>query len=340
MIKIYKMMFLSMVFLSTLIAISSYSWLTMWMGLEMNLLAIIPLMQEKGNILSSESAIKYFITQAIASSVIMMTIILMMWKTSLSMTAQSNLSLTMIMNSSLTMKMGMAPFHFWFPEVLEGLNWYNCMLLMTWQKIAPMILFMYNMKFPLMITAIVIASMVVSGIMGLNQISMRKIMAYSSINHMGWMMVTMMLMQTIWMTYFLIYAMMTINISVMMNKNKIFFLNQLYSMLNNSPMMKMFFMLNFLSLSGIPPFIGFMPKWMTIQIMIENNMLVLAFIMIMFTLIMIFIYMRIAISSLLFKINENNWMNLSFKNKNSSTSLLNFFMISSLIIVTMMFNLT
>nr|WIL10237.1 NADH dehydrogenase subunit 2 [Drilaster sp. 2 XYG-2023a] len=340
MIKIYKMMFLSMVFLSTLIAISSYSWLTMWMGLEMNLLAIIPLMQEKSNILSSESAIKYFITQAIASSVIMMTIILMMWKTSLSMTAQSNLSLTMIMNSSLTMKMGMAPFHFWFPEVLEGLNWYNCMLLMTWQKIAPMILFMYNMKFPLMITAIVIASMMVSGIMGMNQISMRKIMAYSSINHMGWMMMTMMLMQTIWMTYFLIYAMMTINITVMMNKNKIFFLNQLYPMLNNSPMMKMFFMLNFLSLSGIPPFIGFMPKWMTIQVMIENNMLVLAFIMIMFTLIMIFIYMRIAISSLLFKINENNWMNLSFKNKNVSTSLLNFFMIASLIIVTMMFNLT
>nr|WOR80654.1 NADH dehydrogenase subunit 2 [Luciola sp.] len=337
MTKIYKLSFLSILIMSTLISISAYTWLGMWIGLEMNLLAIIPIIQNK-NILSSESSIKYFITQALASTIIMMTIIMMMWKLNLNSTFNMNSKLLMIMNSSLLLKMGMAPVHFWFPEVLEGLNWNNCMLMLTWQKITPMVLLMYNTEFNLFFTMIIISGVIISSIMSMNQISMRKIMAFSSINHMSWMLTGMVLEKTVWIIYFIVYSIITMNICLML-KN-IFYLNQLFPMLNMSMSMKMFFMLNFMSLSGIPPFLGFLPKWMMIQTMIENNMFALAIIMIMFTLIMIYVYMRITMSTLIMKINQSNWsIKLSTKINKMSISMMNFISMMSLGLVTIMLNM-
>nr|QWW91990.1 NADH dehydrogenase subunit 2 [Abscondita cerata] len=337
MTKMYKLMFFSMLIISTLISISAYTWLGMWIGLEMNLLSIIPLIKSK-NILSSESSIKYFITQAIASTIIMMSMIMMMWKFNFSSIINMNSNLLMIMNSGLILKMGMAPLHFWFPEVLEGLNWNNCLIMLTWQKITPMVLIMFNIEFSIFYSMIIISAMIISSIMSINQISIRKLMAFSSINHMGWMMSSMMTEKTIWILYFIIYSIITINISMMM-KN-IFFLNQLFPIINISPPMKMFFMLNFLSLSGIPPFLGFLPKWMVIQTMIENNMYLLTITMIMFTLIMIFVYIRIILTTLVMKTNHLNWnLKLNLKINKMSISMLNFLSITSLILMTIMFNM-
>nr|YP_011015314.1 NADH dehydrogenase subunit 2 [Silesis erberi]UPP55779.1 NADH dehydrogenase subunit 2 [Silesis erberi] len=340
MTKAYKMLFMSTLMTSTMISISSYSWLGMWLGLEINLLSIIPLMHNQKNMLSAESSIKYFITQAVASTVILMSIILMMNKTSMTSNSVLQSSFMLMMNSSLLTKMGMAPFHFWFPEVMEGLNWMNCLLILTWQKIAPMVLLMYNMKFTMFMTMIIISAMIISGIMGVNQISLRKIMAYSSINHMGWMISTMMVMKTIWFYYFIIYTLISINVVMILNFKKIFSLNQLFQSMNSDIMTKMFFILNFLSLSGIPPFLGFMPKWLTVQILVQNNMIMLPTIMIVMTLITIFMYMRIALSTLLMNVNEINWNPkfnvIGFKSFYMAT--MNFLTITSLILVTILFN--
>nr|YP_009251312.1 NADH dehydrogenase subunit 2 [Hapsodrilus ignifer]AIQ80109.1 NADH dehydrogenase subunit 2 [Hapsodrilus ignifer] len=338
--KMYKLLFLTLIFSSTLVSISSYSWLGMWLGLEINLLSIMPLMQSTKSILSSESAIKYFIVQAIASTIIMASMILLMNKTQ--MTSQINIQsmFLLMMNSALVTKMGTAPFHFWFPEVMEGLDWMNCLLILTWQKIAPMVLLMYNVTFNLFMTTVIISSMVVSGIMGVNQISMRKILAYSSINHMGWMLSSMMIMETIWLYYFLIYSVITINLAMIMNKMKIFFLNHLYQSMNENPMTKMWFVLNFLSLSGIPPFLGFLPKWLTIQALVMNEMIMLPIVMIVMTLITIFMYMRISLSTILMNINEQGWSQTNLWFNSNILSMMNFVAISSLVFVTMMFNTT
>nr|AML26294.1 NADH dehydrogenase subunit 2 [Hydrophilidae sp. BMNH 1274334] len=330
---LYKILFLSSLTLSTMISISSQSWLGMWIGLEINLLSFIPLMNEKMNLMSTESSIKYFIIQALASTFILMSI-MMFFNTSPSI---KNEYISMMFNSALFMKMGAAPFHFWFPEMIEGLNWFNSLILLTWQKIAPLIILSYKIQTFMMIF-VIISCMMISGIMGLNQISLRKILAYSSINHLGWMISTMTFNQTIWFIYFLVYSIMTINIIITLKSLNIFFLKQLFYHMKNNKMIKIFFISNFLSLGGLPPFIGFLPKWITIWSLVANNMYTLAFSMIMFTLITLFIYIRLTFSSLMLSYSEIQMFN---KNKNYKfwVILINFISILGLMIMTMMLTL-
>nr|QWB85690.1 NADH dehydrogenase subunit 2 [Peithona prionoides] len=310
MLKFYKILFFMSLIFGTLMAISSYSWFSMWMGLEINLLSIIPLLKDEKNFLPSESALKYFITQALASAILLFSVILMLNLKEF-IPLNSDIFLAMIFNSALLTKMGAAPFHFWFPEVLEGLNWSNNLLMLTWQKIAPMILLLYNLKMTLFLSCIIIMSSLISGILGLNQISLRKILAYSSINHIGWMIASMMNSQSIWLIYFLIYSVISLNIILILNFMNIFYLTQLLNSLNSDKILNFFFNLNFLSLGGLPPFLGFLPKWLTINNLIENKFLILSFFLIISTLIVLFYYLRITFSSILINTNEI----LIYKNK-------------------------
>nr|ALO76990.1 NADH deshydrogenase subunit 2 [Sternolophus sp. STE01] len=332
MIKFHKILFTTTLIISTLITVSSQTWLGMWIGLEINLMSIIPLMNNSKNMMATEASIKYFITQALASTILLFSIIGM----SMFLPYQQE-SLTMTFNSALFTKMGAAPFHFWFPEVMEGLNWMNSMILLTWQKIAPMVLLTYNINMTFF-SLIIICSMMISGIMGLNQISLRKILAYSSINHIGWMIGALMYLETTWTIYFTIYSIITINIVLILNKFNIFFLKQLFGIFNNNQNMKILFILNFMSLGGLPPFLGFFPKWITIQTMVNNNSFMLTTIMIILTLITLYFYMRITFSTILLSSNELKF----FKTPEQSNFLIttfNIISILSLIYCTMIFNL-
>nr|YP_009995298.1 NADH dehydrogenase subunit 2 [Ochthebius minoicus]QNP09701.1 NADH dehydrogenase subunit 2 [Ochthebius minoicus] len=332
MFNLYKLLFVSTTMIGSMISISSYSWFGMWMGLEINLLSIIPLMSNSNNMFNNEATLKYFITQVMASSLLLFSIILM--SSNILENWENNFS--MIFNSSLLTKMGVAPFHFWFPEVMEGLNWNNCLLLLTWQKLAPMILLMYN-NMILFFSLIIIMSMMISGIMGINQLSMRKIMAYSSINHMGWMISSMIFMENIWLIYFLIYFLMTLNMIMMFKILNIFYLKQIFIMLNKNKLMKMFFILNFLSLGGLPPFLGFLPKWMTIQLLIENNFFMISMIMVLMTLMTMYFYIRITFTTFMINMNE---MNFTFNNNisNWNIMIMNFLITMGLLFSTLIFN--
>nr|AML26332.1 NADH dehydrogenase subunit 2 [Hydrophilidae sp. BMNH 1274338] len=329
---LYKILFFSSLISSTLISISSQSWLGMWMGLEINLMSFIPLMSYHKNMMSTESSIKYFIIQALASTMILMSIILM-----------SNIFLmkysysSMILNSALFTKMGAAPFHFWFPEMIEGLSWMNSLIIMTWQKIAPMVIFSYNIN-NLISLFVIVSCMMISGFMGVNQISLRKILAYSSINHLGWMISSMMFNQMIWMIYFLVYSIMSINIIIILNKFNLFFLKQLFYHMKNNKTIKLFFIMNFMSLGGLPPFIGFFPKWITIQTLISNQALMLTFIMILLTLFTLFFYMRITFTSILLSSSEINFY--FKKNKYNKWMIINnFVFIIGILLCTIIFSL-
>nr|APX39365.1 NADH dehydrogenase subunit 2 [Longitarsus atricillus] len=328
------MLFFTSLILGTLISISSYNWFMMWIGLEINLLSIIPLFKSHKNNYPVEATLKYFITQALASTIILFTIIFSMNLTEF--LTNYNYWLMMMMNSALLTKLGAAPFHYWFPEVMEGLNWLNSLLLLTWQKLAPMILLMYNLNMPLFMSMIIILSSTISGIYGINQTSLRKILSYSSINHIAWMLASMLSMKNIWLIYFSIYSIISINIIMIFYYLNIFFIPQLFLTLNQNKMIKLLFIFNFFSLGGLPPFLGFFPKWLVIYNLTENHFFTLSMILIVSTLITLFYYIRLTLPSLTLNYEES-MIYISNINK-YKIIVLNVITLLSLIICTNIFN--
>nr|YP_010231155.1 NADH dehydrogenase subunit 2 [Paralimna concors]QSV37198.1 NADH dehydrogenase subunit 2 [Paralimna concors] len=331
-----KIMFLMILMTGTLIAISANSWLGAWMGLEINLLSFIPLMSDN-NILSSEASLKYFLTQALASAILLFSVILLLLNSNLNF-EPNNSFISMMILSSLLLKSGAAPFHFWFPNLMEGLSWNNSLILMTWQKLAPLSLISYFMNNWLLLISI-IASVTIGSLGGLNQTSLRKLMAFSSINHLGWMMTAMQINQSIWLIYFLLYCLLTFNMIYYFNLFKISHLNQLFSMYFISKPMKFFMFFNLLSLGGLPPFLGFFPKWMVIQYIVMNSQLMLLLILMMTALITLYFYIRICYSAFMLNYLENNFMNNMLVNKFTMNSylILSFISIFGMIFLPMFF---
>nr|QGX86628.1 NADH dehydrogenase subunit 2 [Lepidapion squamigerum] len=332
--KLYKIMFFCSMMFGTILAISSYSWLSMWIGLEINLLSFIPLMTNSKNMYPSEAALKYFITQTLASNIFLFTLIIMM-QFYTQLTLELNTSLLMLLNSALFLKLGMAPFHFWLPEVISGLNWNNSLILLTWQKIAPMILIMYNLNNLFFISMIILFSSLTGGIQNFNQTNLQKFLAYSSINHMAWMTASMLVSFSIWLIYFIFYMTVTLNIIMIFKMFNIFKLNQLFNIMTNSKMTKFFFILNFLSLSGLPPFLGFLPKWLTLNFLINNKFFILSLFLVIFTLISMYIYLRITFTSI--TMNSQETIMFKFHNPMFLMMNLNFLSLCGLMSITLLY---
>nr|YP_010417817.1 NADH dehydrogenase subunit 2 [Precis pelarga]USF17976.1 NADH dehydrogenase subunit 2 [Precis pelarga] len=309
MINSNKMFFMFIVFFSTLISISSNSWLGCWIGLEINLLSFIPLMSNPNNLLNSEASLKYFLTQSIASINFLFSILINLL---LLKNFFNDYIISILINSSLLMKMGSTPFHFWFPNIMEGLSWLNCFILMTWQKISPMILLSYymNLKF---LFLIMIFNVLIGTISSFNQTSLRKLMAFSSINNLGWMLSALSISENLWMLYFLLYSLFIFIMCFLFYIINIFYINQLFN-LNLNFSIKFSILINFLSLGGLPPFLGFFPKWMIINYLLFNNLFIISFIFVMSSLIMLFIYIRIIYSSFMFYSIKFKWYKIFIKN--------------------------
>nr|AVN68302.1 NADH dehydrogenase subunit 2 [Panesthia angustipennis] len=308
-----------MLFISTLtgglmITISSNSWISAWMGLEINLLSFVPLMTNNDNIFTTEAALKYFLIQALASSSLLFIIIS---KSVLeSMFSLINSSLTgIIIAAPLLMKSGAAPLHWWFPSVMEGLSWWNCFILMTIQKIAPLVLISYSIKFDQFMTMIIIMSILVGTIGGYNQISLRKILTYSSINHMGWLLTAMMMGENLWILYFFIYTLLTLSVVTIVAPTQISFVNQTFPTNNESKYIKLMMYSSLLSLGGLPPFLGFLPKWIIIQHMVTNWSLMVVSIMVVMSLMTLYYYLRISYSSFIILSSEPNWIPMTDEGK-------------------------
>nr|AAL66238.1 NADH dehydrogenase subunit 2 [Ostrinia nubilalis]QPF23523.1 NADH dehydrogenase subunit 2 [Ostrinia nubilalis] len=328
-----KMFFFFILFFSTLISISSNSWFGCWIGLEINLLSFIPIINNSNNILTSEASLKYFFTQAIASINLLFCIIIKMM---LMKNFEMNNTIMIMMNSSLLMKMGSAPFHFWFPNIIEGLSWFNSFILMTWQKISPMILlsYWYNNNFLILI---IILNSIIGAIGGLNQTSIRKLMTFSSINNLSWMMSAMMISENLWMFYFFMYSFLISILCLLFSMINMFFINQLF-FFNINYLIKLSLLINFLSLGGLPPFMGFLPKWIIINFMLNSNLYFLTFILIMMSLILLFFYIRILYSSFMFNYLKLKWIKIKIKNNMFNImNFLSFFSILGLITSTFFF---
>nr|YP_010946479.1 NADH dehydrogenase subunit 2 [Cyrtonotula maculosa]WGO57197.1 NADH dehydrogenase subunit 2 [Cyrtonotula maculosa] len=336
-----KILFMITLLSGLLITISSNSWLSAWMGLEINLLSFIPLMSNNNNIFTTEAALKYFLVQALASSALLFIILSKSLIESIFMIFNSYFTSIMI-STPLLMKSGAAPMHWWFPSVMEGLSWNNCFILMTIQKVAPLMLISYTINFSIFMTSIIIMSVMIGTIGGYNQTSIRKILTYSSINHMGWMLTAMLMGENMWILYFMIYSLLTLTIIMIVIPMQISFVNQTFLIGNNNKVMKFLLFSSLLSLGGLPPFLGFLPKWMIIQYMLVNWSTTIISIMVISSLITLYYYLRISYSAFIILSEEPSW---NFKgNENSSIMIISFFFMSfsmlGLIISTIFINIS
>nr|BAF80301.1 NADH dehydrogenase subunit 2 [Culicoides cylindratus] len=306
-----KLIFLFTLFSGTLITMSSSSWIGMWIGLELNLLSFIPLMNNNFNLTSTEAAIQYFLVQAFASLIFLFASIVSIMKFSFFNYFFFNYE-NLIINFSMLIKLGSAPFQFWFPNIVEGLTWMNTMILFTWQKLGPLSILSYSYLSSLIIMVILMSSFI-GAIGGFNQTSLRKLLAFSSINHISWLLAAELYSNSLWLMYFLIYSFINFSIIILFKNFNFFHLNQIFMNKNNRPIMKFCFFLNILSLGGLPPFLGFLPKWLIIENMMKLEMFFLMFFMIMMTLITLFFYTRLTFSAILLYYPSLKWKTLSWQ---------------------------
>nr|YP_009057564.1 NADH dehydrogenase subunit 2 [Giraffa camelopardalis]QUQ06286.1 NADH dehydrogenase subunit 2 [Giraffa camelopardalis antiquorum]AEP21456.1 NADH dehydrogenase subunit 2 [Giraffa camelopardalis]QUQ06299.1 NADH dehydrogenase subunit 2 [Giraffa camelopardalis antiquorum]QUQ06312.1 NADH dehydrogenase subunit 2 [Giraffa camelopardalis antiquorum]QUQ06325.1 NADH dehydrogenase subunit 2 [Giraffa camelopardalis antiquorum] len=312
--------------LGTIIVMISSHWLLIWIGFEMNMLAIIPIMMKKHNPRATEASTKYFLTQSTASMLLMMAIIInLMFSGQWTVMKLFNPTASMLMTMALAMKLGMAPFHFWVPEVTQGIPLSSGLILLTWQKLAPMsVLYQIFPSINLnMILTLSIISIMIGGWGGLNQTQLRKIMAYSSIAHMGWMTAVLLYNPTMMVLNLIMYIIMTSTMFMLFMANSTTTTLSLSHTWNKTPVMTILILTTLLSMGGLPPLSGFMPKWMIIQEMTKNNNIILPTLMAMSALLNLYFYTRLTYSTTLtmFPSTNNTKMKWQFPTTKQMTLL-------------------
>nr|YP_009494663.1 NADH dehydrogenase subunit 2 [Bathyraja albomaculata]AWO66456.1 NADH dehydrogenase subunit 2 [Bathyraja albomaculata] len=282
--------------LGTTITFLGSHWLLIWMGLEINTMAIIPLMIYQQHPRAVEATTKYFLTQATASALLLFAGTTNAW-----MTGQWNMmdliyptSATLI-TLALALKIGLVPMHFWLPEVLQGLNLTTGLILSTWQKLAPfaILLQLYPLLNPNILITMGIASIIVGGWGGLNQTQLRKILAYSSIAHLGWMITIIHFTPELTLLNLIIYMMMTTSMFLIFNSLNSMKINSISISMTKSPLLSIMALMTLLSLGGLPPLSGFMPKWLILQELTKQDLFIPATIMALATLLSLFFYLRL-----------------------------------------------
>nr|YP_009990237.1 NADH dehydrogenase subunit 2 [Panulirus penicillatus]QNN01852.1 NADH dehydrogenase subunit 2 [Panulirus penicillatus] len=307
-----KMLFGFLLITGTVLALSSNSWLMAWIGLELNLMSFIPILTSGKDKFSCEAALKYFLIQAIGSALII-------FAAPISINSEMFYSTILF---ALILKLGASPFHFWLPAVMEGLNWIQAIILMTVQKLAPMFLICHIVTNPLISYIMILCAMLsamIGSVGGLNQTSLRKMLAFSSLNHIGWMLTALTISESSWLIYFLFYCVVSVSICLLFNFQQTFFLPQLFMNKNLNPYTNLVNSFSLLSLGGLPPFTGFIPKWVMIESMTMAKMFIPALILIASSLITLYFYLRMAVSYLLL-ISFKTKLSLNFTPNASSLS--------------------
>nr|AER58994.1 NADH dehydrogenase subunit 2 [Philydor pyrrhodes]AGP50547.1 NADH dehydrogenase subunit 2 [Philydor pyrrhodes] len=309
--------------LGTTITISSNHWAMAWTGLEINTLAILPLISNPHHPRAIEATTKYFLVQAAAS-----TLLLFSSTTNALFTGQWDVTqLThpiscLLMTTAISIKLGLVPFHFWFPEVLQGTSLTTGLLLATAMKFPPISLFLLTSPSlnNTLLTILAISSAALGGWMGLNQTQIRKVLAFSSISHLGWMTIIIVYNPKLTLITFYLYCLMTAAIFMALKTTKILKLSSMMTAWTKIPSLSATLMLTLLSLAGLPPLTGFLPKWLIIQELTKQEMTSTATIIALLSLLGLFFYLRLAYcATITLPPNSSNYMKQWQTNKPVNT---------------------
>nr|YP_002154570.1 NADH dehydrogenase subunit 2 [Iso hawaiiensis]BAG69260.1 NADH dehydrogenase subunit 2 [Iso hawaiiensis] len=282
--------------LGTTITFASSHWLLAWMGLEMNTLAIIPLMIQQHHPRAVEATTKYFLTQATAAAMLLFASVTNAWVSGQWDIQQMTHPLpTTIITLALALKIGLAPVHAWLPEVLQGLDLTTGLILSTWQKLAPFALLLQITSPDHTILIILgLASTLIGGWGGLNQTQLRKILAYSSIAHLGWMILVIQFSPSLTLLTLLTYFVLTFSTFLVFKLTKSTTINMLATSSNKAPVVASLAPLILLSLGGLPPLTGFLPKWLILQELAKQDLALTATLAALSALLSLYFYLRLS----------------------------------------------
>nr|ACO48856.1 NADH dehydrogenase subunit 2 [Etheostoma smithi]ACO48857.1 NADH dehydrogenase subunit 2 [Etheostoma smithi] len=298
--------------LGTTITFASSHWLLAWMGLEMNTLAIIPLMAQHHHPRAVEATTKYFLTQATAAAMLLFASATNAWLTGQWDIQQMihPLPVTLI-TLALALKIGLAPVHSWLPEVLQGLDLVTGLILSTWQKLAPFaLLLQIQPANSTILIAFGLASTIIGGWGGLNQTQLRKILAYSSIAHLGWMILVLQFSPSLTLLTLLTYLVMTFSSFLVFKLNNSTNINMLATSWAKAPALTALTPLILLSLGGLPPLTGFMPKWLILQELAKQDLAPTATLAAMSALLSLYFYLRLSYAMAL-TLSPNNLVGMT-----------------------------
>nr|UVI60679.1 NADH dehydrogenase subunit 2 [Haliotis virginea] len=301
----FGFLFSFITFLGSILSLSSIHWLSIWVGLEINMMGFIPLLIYRGLTMETESSIKYFIMQALGSSMLMFGSLLsfnisLSWELYQQNTSIVGLTLVIL---SLFLKLGAFPFHFWLPEVMMNISWLNCLILTTWQKLAPVFLLTamtQSWNYPTIISLLFIMagmSSIIGGLGGINQTQIRTLLAYSSIGHVGWMTFCALTSESSLKIYFLIYALISVCLFMNLWTSDTKSFRRIGTLKNeNSKTNQLTLIFILLSLGGMPPLLGFAAKWTAISFSCIISSPALIFPLLLGSLMSLFYYLTLLFS--------------------------------------------
>ena len=308
--------------LGMIIMISAYDLIVFYLGLELQSICLYILASfKRDDERSSEAGLKYFVLSALATG-------LLLYGCSLiyGFTGSTNFeNISMNLNNTntgaifgivfiivgLAFKVSAVPFHMWTPDVYEGSPTSVTVFFALIPKIAAFSIFIRFMYVPfvnmidqwqLIIVFLAIGSMILGAVAAIGQNNIKRLMAYSSIGHIGYALAGLStgtnagVQSTI--IYLVIYLFMNLSVfgCIFMMKREDNFLeniNDLSGLSKNHPLLALCFLISLFSLAGIPPLAGFFAKFYIFMSVIESKMYVLAIIGLLTTVISAFYYLRI-----------------------------------------------
>lgn len=265
--------FLFIYIIRFIIVIRTDDWFLIWIGLEINIMSFLIIIYKRYRVIIGESCLKYFFIQRIGSSLFISLFYLNYYVIG---------GMIILM---LSLRVGAGPFFFWFPSLCSGLDWFSCYLLILFQKILPLLLIFLFIHW--IVWVVIIVNLLVGVLGSFNQVNVRQLMAYSSINHLGWILLVGVFKGIGWVLYLMLYGIVLLRVVVLLYKDEIVDLSNLFI-----SKYKLMFVIGILSIGGIPPLLGFFLKWIAFVIIFEVRRIYL-FILILASVVILYIYIRI-----------------------------------------------
>nr|YP_009128917.1 NADH dehydrogenase subunit 2 [Saxidomus purpurata]AJT47987.1 NADH dehydrogenase subunit 2 [Saxidomus purpurata] len=240
----------------TLFALVSAGVLGMWVGMEVNFLGAVCFMSgvyvEEG-----ESVMKYLIVQVVGSCFLLLSFLMLVYH-------QFPFMVEVFIILGLCMKLGIFPFHFWVASVMSSLSWFSCFVVSVIQKVAPLWLLSNLMLSQSLVGGmemLAVLTSLVGCLGGLGMLNYRALMGYSSLVHLGFLVILCLAGLNLFWSYLLIYGILNCGLMFGLWSLGIYCYSDLLQDGGYLDYIKLWWVsLYFFSLAGIPPFTGIFLK--------------------------------------------------------------------------------